>query len=136
MYRQNVFLFNSTFNRTTGVSVENAENCSLISKNQQPDRRHNTIIGNQPNFGAADSNDEITIGKTITLRTGPLKGYKGIIKSINRDKIEVRVLSKGCTEWVPRENVAAKQEALEIGRTPNRRMGGNTINYQPSPSRF
>jgi transcription elongation factor len=75
------------------------------------------------------------VGKSIILRTGPLKGYQGIVKSINKDKIEVRVLSKACTEWVPRENVTTKQEAMEVGKTPNRR-GGNTHAYAPSPSRY
>lgn len=56
-----------------------------------------------------NSQDEITVGKTITLRSGPLKGYQGVVRSINKDKIEVRVLSKACTEWVPRENITAKQ---------------------------
>ena len=27
------------------------------------------------------------VGKTIVISTGPLKGYRGIIKSINKDRI-------------------------------------------------
>lgn len=57
----------------------------------------NTTTSNNTN-----ESDEIAIGKTITLKTGPFKGYQGIIKSINKDKIEVRVPSKSVTEWVPR----------------------------------
>lgn len=52
-----MFLFNASFNRTAGVSVESAENLSLISKNQQPERRNTSVKGNQMNFGASDSKD-------------------------------------------------------------------------------
>lgn len=39
------------------------------------------------NIGTNDNKDQITINKTITLRSGPLKGYQGVVKSINKDKI-------------------------------------------------
>lgn len=62
-------------------------------------------------FGVSNNDSEdLTIGKTITLRTGPLKGYQGVIKNINKEKIEVRVPSKSCTVSVPREKVGAKSE--------------------------
>lgn len=35
--------------------------------------------------GAQD--DEFKVGKTIVISTGSLKGYRGVIKSINRDRI-------------------------------------------------
>jgi transcription antitermination factor NusG len=47
---------------------------------------------------------------SITLKSGPLKGYNGVVKSINKEKIEVRVLSKAYTEWVPRKTLTTKQE--------------------------
>jgi transcription antitermination factor NusG len=31
-----------------------------------------------------EENEEITVGMTITLKNGPLKGYKGVVKSINK----------------------------------------------------
>jgi transcription antitermination factor NusG len=31
--------------------------------------------------------EEFKVGKTIVISTGPLKGYRGVIKSINKDKI-------------------------------------------------
>lgn len=52
-----MFLFNPSFNRTAGVSVESAENLSLISKNQQPDRRNTSVKGNQINVGTNDFKD-------------------------------------------------------------------------------
>lgn len=45
--------------------------------------------------GAQD--DEFKVGKTIVISTGPLKGYRGVIKSINKDRIEVRVPQKSTT---------------------------------------
>lgn len=34
---------------------------------------------------------------TVTLKFGPLKGYKAVVKRINKERIEVRVLTKGYT---------------------------------------
>lgn len=53
--------------------------------------------------GAVD--DEFKVGKTIVISTGPLKGYRGVIKSINKDRIEVRVPQKSTTEWITRSNL-------------------------------
>lgn len=95
-----------------------------------------SINNKNKNFGVSQQNEgeDLTVGKTITLRTGPLKGYQGVIKSINKDKIEVRVPSKSCTVSVPREKVGAKSETLEIGKTPNRRGGpAMTHIYAASP---
>lgn len=127
VYRQHVFLFNQSFDRTAGISVETADNCSLVSKNDTFKR---------PNMKAPaltdDVQEELVVGKTIILKSGPLKGYQGVVKSINKDKIEVRVPSKSTTVTVERESVAAKQEGLESGKTPNRR-GGATHIYSASP---
>lgn len=63
----------------------------------------------QNNFGVSNKDSEdLVVGKTITLRTGPLKGYQGVIKNIDKDKIDVRVPSKSCTVSVPREKVGTK----------------------------
>ena len=109
VYRQFIFLFNQSFDRTAGISVESADNCSLISKN---DAMKKPTPKNQPVASNLGETDEIIVGKTITLKSGPLKGYQGIVKSINKDKIEVRVPSKSCTEWVQRDSVASKQSSL------------------------
>lgn len=106
---QYVFLFNEGFSKTAGVSVEVADNLSLIAKRDAKNFR-NMSVSNK-SFGVSQNDGEdLTIGKTIILRTGPLKGYQGVIKSVNKDKIEVRVPSKSCTVSVPREKVGAKTE--------------------------
>ena len=131
VYRQFVFLFNQSFDRTAGISVESADNCSLISKNdgaKKPLAKNPVASNNEA--------DEIIVGKTTTLRSGPLKGYQGIVKSINKDKIEVRVPSKSCTEWVQRDSVASKQSSLEVGKTPNRRVGMSVTHNYGSPGRY
>ena len=128
VYRQFVFLFNEGFDRTAGISVETADNCSLVAKND-------TFRRNAPAKGQAaltDAAEELAVGKTIVLKTGPLKGYQGVIRSINKDKIEVRVPSKSTTVTVERESVSSRQEGSEMGKTPNRR-GGNTHIYSASP---
>ena len=128
MYKQHVFLFNEGFDRTAGISVETADNCSLIAKNDTFKR-----VNPKMQAVATDSQDELTVGRTIILKSGPLKGYQGVIKSINKDKIEVRVPSKSTTVTVERESVASKQEGIETGKTPNRRGGSNTHIYTASP---
>ena len=127
VYKQHVFIFNESFDRTAGISVETADNCSLVAKNDTTKR-------NNPKMQAVanDTQEELTVGRTIILKAGPLKGYQGVIKSINKDKIEVRVPSKSTTVTVERESVTSKQEGMETGKTPNRR-GGNTHIYSASP---
>lgn len=90
MYLQYVFLFNEGFDRTAGVSVEIADNLSLIAKRDAKDFRNMGFSKNSKGFGVSEQNgggEDLVVGKTITLSTGPLKGYQGVIRSINRDKI-------------------------------------------------
>jgi len=96
IYRDFVFLFNPEFDKTNGLIVEKADNCIVVAKNMENTnmRGHMKHI-NKPGFATED--EEIKIGKTITIGSGPFKGYKGVIKSINKDRIEVRVPSKNCT---------------------------------------
>jgi hypothetical protein len=56
------------------------------------------------------------------ISSGPLKGYRGVIKSINKERIEVRVPQKSQTEWINRSNLAssANRDRMEMGKTPNR----------------
>lgn len=37
--------------------------------------------------GGATEEEDIKVGKSITIGSGPFKGYRGIIKSINKDRI-------------------------------------------------
>ncbi len=39
----------------------------------------------KPGFSTED--EELKVGKSITISSGPLKGYRGVIKSINKDRI-------------------------------------------------
>lgn len=65
--------------------------------------------------------EQFKVGKTIVISTGPLKGYRGVIKSINRDRIEVRVPQKSTTEWITRSNlVTSNRDNMEMGKTPKR----------------
>lgn len=55
--------------------------------------------------------DDLKVGKSITISSGPLKGYRGVIKSLNKDKIEVRVMQKNCTEWIPRDKINQQSDS-------------------------
>ena len=96
-----MFLFNEQFQRTNGLTVEKADNVSLISKNTEPVRKFQKV----PNKNNEDTDDDLKVGKNFILKKGPLKGYQGKIVSITKDQIEVRVASKGCTEWVDRQTI-------------------------------
>lgn len=41
------------------------------------------------------------VGDAITIKSGSLKGYKGVIKTITNDRVEIRIPSKCLTEWIP-----------------------------------
>lgn len=87
VYRQFVFLFNESFIRSCGICVESTDNCSIISKN---DTGRVSLTTRKPPGNADetfDQSEEITVGMAFTLKSGPLKGYKGIVKSINKEKI-------------------------------------------------
>jgi len=47
--------------------------------------RGNMKSANKPGFATED--EELKVGKPITIGSGPLKGYRGVIKSINKDRI-------------------------------------------------
>ena len=66
-----------------------------------------------------------------------MKGYRGTIKSINKDKIEVRVPQKSCTEWITAGNlVSTNRDSSDMGRTP-KRLGVSTYQQQGmSPNNY
>ena len=96
VYKDFVFVFNTTFGKTYGISVEKADNLSVISRgNDLPRNFKKSNKFNANNNTGAD--DDLFVGKTITLKSGALTGYQGVIRTVNKDRIEVRVPSKGCT---------------------------------------
>lgn len=85
--------------------VEKADNCIVVARNMENVnmRGHMKQQANKPGFATED--EEIKVGKSITIGSGPLKGYRGVIKSINKDRIEVRIPQKNCTEWIQRDKI-------------------------------
>lgn len=133
VYKDYVFLFNEAFEKTNGVAVEKAENLSIISRANDMPRKN--FQKNPKAVQSEPLDEDLVVGKSIVLKSGPLRGYQGIIKAVNKDRIEVRVPSKGCTEWVQRENVVTNQENNDFGKTPHR--GPSMTNmYAPSPNMF
>lgn len=88
----------------------------------------------RPAFGAAEE-EELKVGKSITIGSGPLKGYRGVIKSINKDRIEVRIPQKNCTEWIQRDKITQPDNNLDHGKTPRRGLS-MTAMYAQSPMNF
>ena len=88
----------------------------------------------KPGF-AATEDEELRVGKSITIGSGPLKGYRGVIKSVSKDRIEVRVPQKGCTEWIERDKITKPEVNLEHGKTPRRGLS-MTAMYAQSPMNF
>ena len=65
-----------------------ADNCSLTAKNDFHQKAYQSTkqipsdaMGN-PEF--EEEEKEIKVGQSIVLKSGPLKGYQGIVKSITR----------------------------------------------------
>jgi transcription elongation factor len=79
VYRQHVFLFNENFKRSYGIVVETVDNCASLSRNDTGKVKQSTEISGN---GCINRGEEITVGMTLTLRNGPMKGYKGVVKSI------------------------------------------------------
>lgn len=78
-------MFNPEFDKTNGVIVEKADNCSVVARNLENVGRKGMKAGVKPGFAAEE--EELKVGKSITIGSGPLKGYRGVIKSINKDRI-------------------------------------------------
>lgn len=99
-------MFNPEFDKTSGIVVEKADNCLVVAKNLENVGKGGRFKGNmKPSFGG-DEDEDLKVGKSITIGSGPLKGYRGVIKSINKDRIEVRIPQKNCTEWIQRDKIA------------------------------
>ena len=88
-----------------------------------------------PTAGFANEEQDLKVGKSITIGSGPLKGYRGIIKSINKDRIEVRIPQKNCTEWIQRDKITQSGSNLDHGKTPRRGIS-MTAMYAQSPMNF
>ena len=133
IYRDYLFLFNPEFDKTSGLAVEKADNCNVVAKNLDRVGKGNMRMGSKPNFGTED--EDLKIGKSITIGSGPLKGYRGVIKSINKDRIEVRIPQKNCTEWIQRDKITQTDNNLDHGKTPRRGIS-MTAMYAQSPMNF
>jgi len=109
--------------KTSGITVEKADNCALLAKTSEGMKKftHKSNLKPGTNERETGQDDEFKVGKTIVISSGPLKGYRGVIKSINKDRIEVRVPNKGQTEWITRSNlVSSNKDRVEMGKTPSR----------------
>ena len=86
-----MFLFNKDLDRTSGLAVEKADNCVVMAKilEQEPRRFSNKFVPKQQvqGMGLNDEDEDIKIGRSITIRSGPLKGYRGTVKSVNKERI-------------------------------------------------
>ena len=102
-----------------------------MNTNQRKSQKFNE----KPSFNTTPEEEDLKIGKSITIGSGPLKGYRGIIKSINKDRIEVRVPLKNCTEWIQRDKITQTESNLDHGKTPRRGIS-MTAMYAQSPMNF
>lgn len=126
-------MFNPEFDKTNGVIVEKADNCAVVARNLENVGRKGMKTGVKAGF--APEEEELKVGKSITIGSGPLKGYRGVIKSINKDRIEVRIPQKNCTEWIQRDKITQSDSNLDHGKTPRRGLS-MTAMYAQSPMNF
>ena len=147
VFKDYVFIFNENFEKTNGTAVEKAENLCVVSranelsrksfpKNRYGNSNTNTNAGNANSaFNTESMDEELVVGKSIIIKTGALKGYQGVIRTVNKDRIEVRVPSKGCSEWVPRDNLVSNDQNNDFGKTPHRGQSMTNM-YAPSPMNY
>jgi transcription elongation factor len=74
------------------MTVEKADNCAVLAKTTDGLKRFSNSKANSAKTAGFEKetnaqDDLFKIGKTIVISTGPLKGYRGVIKSINRERI-------------------------------------------------
>ena len=135
VYKDYVFLFNEVLDKTSGVTVEKADNCAVLAKTSEGMKKfqHKSNLKPGSNEREVVPDEEFKVGKTIVISSGPLKGYRGVIKSVNKDRIEVRVPQKSTTEWITKTNlVSSNKDNFDMGKTP-KRMGMSTY-QQPGMS--
>lgn len=82
-------MFNESLDKTSGITVEKADNCAVLAKTSEGMRKSQNKNNLKPGMNERDGaqDDDFKVGKTIVISTGSLKGYRGVIKSINRDRI-------------------------------------------------
>jgi transcription elongation factor len=109
VYKDFVFLFNEQLDKTSGITVEKADNCAVLAKTSEGMKKFTQKSNIKPGFNERDGgqDEEFKVGKSIVISSGPYKGYRGVIKSINKDRIEVRVPQKSATEWITRSNLVS-----------------------------
>jgi transcription elongation factor SPT5 len=138
VYRDFIFLFSSEFDKTGGVAVERVDNCVVVASNiKNPSRnfKSNPKVAAGGFGGGAGEEEELKVGKSITIGSGPFKGYRGVIKTINKDRIEVRIPQKNCSEWIHRDKITQSDSNADHGKTPRRGLSMTTM-YAQSPMNF
>lgn len=99
-------MFSPEFDKTSGLTVEKTDNLVVVAKTiEYASRKFAAKSSSKPGFGSTSEEEDLKVGKSITIGSGPLKGYRGVIKSINKDKIEVRIAQKNYTEWITRDKI-------------------------------
>lgn len=114
------------------------DNCVVVASNiKNPSRNFKSAAkpGIPSTFTGAGEEEELKVGKSITIGSGPFKGYRGMIKSINKDRIEVRIPQKNCTEWIHRDKITQSDSNNDHGKTPRRGLSMTTM-YAQSPMNF
>jgi len=88
IYQDVMFLYNVDFIPTSGIFVEKANNCFLLSSmtknNQKPGGVNQSAPPGQKNL----------IGQKCGIIAGPWKGYQGIVKEANDRNVRIEIIAK------------------------------------------
>ena len=125
VYKDMLFLYNIDIYQSSSITVEKVNNCALVTPNSEI-KHTRPVYGN--NSQQADSTnkmrhedatqEELQVGKTITIKGGEYKGYQGSIVGNNGANISVRLTAKGKIVNVSRDFILAVKKQIEIGKTP------------------
>lgn len=144
VYKDMLFLYNIEIYQSSSITVEKVNNCILVTPSSEI-KFTRPVYGN--NSQQADTTkvrhddpvqEELQIGKTITIKGGEYKGYQGTylnnvgsIVTNNGPSISVRLTAKGKVVSVSREYILTSKKTIDIGKTP--RVSASTYAGQ-SPS--
>jgi transcription elongation factor SPT5 len=118
IYSDLIFIYNPDVTQNMGVIIEKANNCFLLSSQRQ----NGKPIG--------PKGKDTLIGQKCAIKTGPWKGYQGIVKDGNERTVRLELTSKCQIIDVKRELVIPLSE---IGKATEPAEGRTTTTIDLEP---
>jgi transcription elongation factor SPT5 len=125
IYADLIFIYNPDVTQNMGVIIEKANNCFLLSSQRQGNAR--------PAVGAGPKGKDTLIGQKCAIKSGPWKGYQGLVKDGNERTVRLELASTCRIIDVKRELVIPLSE---VGKVTESTEGRNMEPKTPMINRF